>query len=48
MTVPPAIAQEGGEVLLDGARVAPEEWNAAVAVDPGVQLVGKTHIPCGH
>ncbi|MGA7124631.1 MAG: tetratricopeptide repeat protein [Polyangiaceae bacterium] len=39
ITVPPAIAQEGGEVLLDGARVAPEEWNAAVAVDPGDHVV---------
>jgi hypothetical protein len=40
IAVPPAVAQEGPEVMLDGARpIPPEEWNQAIAVDPGDHVV---------
>jgi hypothetical protein len=39
ITVSPAVGHEGAEVLLDGARVGPEEWNAGLAVDPGDHVV---------
>jgi len=39
VTVPPTFAQQGGEVLIDGARIAPEEWNSGLAVDPGDHVV---------
>jgi hypothetical protein len=41
IAVPQAMAHEGSDVqvLLDGAQLGPEEWNAAMAVDPGDHVV---------
>jgi hypothetical protein len=39
ITVPPAVAHEAPELLLDGARIGPEEWNTAMAVDPGEHVL---------
>lgn len=36
---PTAAAGEAPEVLLDGARVPPEQWNIAMTVDPGDHVV---------
>jgi hypothetical protein len=38
IVVPPAVGRDA-EVLLDGTRIPPEEWNAAIAVDPGDHVV---------
>jgi hypothetical protein len=37
--VPAAVAAENPDVLLDGARIPRDEWNAAMAVDPGDHTV---------
>jgi hypothetical protein len=37
--VPPAAASSGGEVTVDGARIPPSAWNAALAIDPGDHVV---------
>jgi hypothetical protein len=34
-----AVAAENPDVLLDGVRIPPDEWNAAMAVDPGDHTV---------
>jgi hypothetical protein len=39
IAIPPSAGHEPPEVQLDGARVPPEEWNAAMAVDPGDHVV---------
>jgi hypothetical protein len=39
IAVPPSAGREPPEILLDGARVPPEEWNAAMAVDPGDHVI---------
>lgn len=39
INVPPAVAHEGAEVLIDGTRIAPEEWNSGLAVDPGDHVI---------
>src|ERR1700690_176585 len=39
IAVPPAVAHVAPDVLLDGARIGPDEWNAAMAVDPGDHVV---------
>jgi hypothetical protein len=39
ISVPPAVAHQSPEVLLDGAKIPPEEWNAGIAADPGDHVV---------
>jgi hypothetical protein len=39
LAAPPATRGQGPEVLLDGARIPPQEWNTAMAVDPGDHVV---------
>jgi hypothetical protein len=39
IAVPPAVARAAPEVLLDGARIPPDEWNAGMAVDPGDHVI---------
>lgn len=42
VAVPPAVAREEPEVLLDGAKIGPEKWNVAMAVDPGDHVLKVT------
>jgi hypothetical protein len=39
IAVPSAASQEAPEILLDGTRVPPEQWNVAMTVDPGDHVI---------
>lgn len=39
LVVPAPVAAASPEVQLDGTRIPPDEWNAAIAVDPGEHTV---------
>ena len=42
VAVPPAVAEQKPEIVLDGAKIGPEQWNAAMAVDPGDHMLTVT------